>query len=348
MLLGPDDLDVELLGLLALAQDGEAHLGPGVAPDQAHRVPQRHVDDVDVLAAVFGHGDDLVLRAQRAVLVGGSAGDDALGHGVAVLLRERDADPLQGEGHADPEVLENAGREVVRVRVQGRGEGVEEGRVDVILRDLEEPAEAPVVAGDQLLLRLLQGSPVAHVVGHLEVHQTPQQVLALGVVLRVAALLGVEDDAGGGVDLVVFLEHVAAHELRRALVTQEQLLLDQRDAPAAAGLHVLEHARQGGPHPCHLRLGQQGAGGVLPEQVVLDDALLDLRGQLVVGDVVAEVHPHELGDGRAAGRRGGGQRRSPEGKKDQREDLAEEEASHGVSSVSPLRIARIGLPQGEN
>ncbi len=239
--LGPHDLDVELLGLLALAQDREAHLRARLAADQAYRVAQGHVDDVDEILAFLGHPDDLVLGPQHVVPVCCSAGDDPLGHRVAVLLGKRHADAFERERHADPEVLQNPGREIVGVRVQRRGEGVEERGVGLFRSGVHEAPQAPLVAPDELLLGLREFGVVAHIVGHLEVNQTAQQVVARLVVLRVAAHLRVEDQGRRGVDLVGFRADEVAHELGGSLVFEHEPLVQGGEQGAAAGIHLLEY-----------------------------------------------------------------------------------------------------------
>ena len=120
-----DDL-VDLSLAVAAGEHLQADRRSTRAADQFDDVAELHIDHVDHLALAFlPHADDLVLDLQPAVLVGGAVGDDLLDDRVAVLVRQRRANPLQLQAHGDVEVLLRAGRHVVGVRVERRRIGVE-------------------------------------------------------------------------------------------------------------------------------------------------------------------------------------------------------------------------------
>ena len=173
------DGDVEALGGLALAQHGELDARALAAPDQAHDVPQRHVDDVDRLLVLLGHGDDAVARFEDADAIRRATGDDLLDHRVAIPLRERDADALERELHLDLEVLPDLGREIGGVRVEGAGEGVEEGRVEILAGAFFDALGEQLVAMHEAPLGFLEIFLRLQVVRDLEVDERAQQVVGV-------------------------------------------------------------------------------------------------------------------------------------------------------------------------
>ena len=119
----------------------------------------------------------------------------ALDHRVAVALGEGDADALERERHRDAEVLQHLGREIIRVRIQREGEGVEEARVEVHRVDARFSAlGAQLVAVDHAGASPLRGSRRRRCSSrHLEVEEgCGAASRAPATVLRVAAFLGVE------------------------------------------------------------------------------------------------------------------------------------------------------------
>jgi len=166
----------------------------------------------------LGHGNDLVPRAQTAIALSRSAGDQTLHPGRPFVVTEQGSDAFQGELHADGEILLAGGRHVIGVGIVGAGEAVQvplqqPARV-VVLHDGQEAvvAFANLLLGRQLGLggagRVGGGVALAFVhrafllpdrLGHLAGHQlmldlAPPQIVPRLLVLRprrVLALPGV-------------------------------------------------------------------------------------------------------------------------------------------------------------
>jgi hypothetical protein len=217
----------------------------------------------------------------------------------------------------------------VRVRVERARERVEEGGVEILARDLGDPARAQLVAVHEARLRLVQGRVLAHVVRDLEVHERALRGVALLGRRRVATLLGVEHELRVRVDRVLRVRHELAHELLGRAVARDRLLLQRGQPAAVPAARLGEHVLQVVADAVGVRLQEEHPLGVEALEEVVRRAAADLVGQRVEADVLLQEHLgeiHDLGarEGRPqVGGGGGGQ----EGD----EEEGKEEARHGES-----------------
>ena len=200
------DVDLEGLGLLALAQQSQAHGGALLAADQAHDVAQGHVDHVDGLSILSAHlldRDDAILALELALSIGGAAFDDLVDDRIAVAAAQDGADAFQAQAHADAEVFEGFGREVGGMRIERGRIGVEQTAVHIAVIALVDALGDEGVALVELGLGLGEGGAGADVVGELKVDQLAAQFVALGLGLRAGTLVGIHRQFDGAIDLQI-------------------------------------------------------------------------------------------------------------------------------------------------
>ena len=80
------------------------------------------------------------------------------------------------------------------MRVEGRREGIQEAREDVLSGDLLEAFDPQLVALTEQSSGLLEGLPGAQLIGELEVQQLEEDGVALFLGGGSAAFFGVEDE----------------------------------------------------------------------------------------------------------------------------------------------------------
>ena len=151
--------------------DFQADDRAALAADLLHDVVELHVDDVFHRAAgAFADADDLVLRLEAAVLVGGAAGDDVLHDGVAVDAAERGADAVELQLHRDVEVVERRGGHVAAVRIEAGGHRRQVALEQLVVVGLLPALADAVVALAELLDGLVHRDVVGGFLHQVELH----------------------------------------------------------------------------------------------------------------------------------------------------------------------------------
>ena len=198
-------------------QPDRGALGPSNPVDHVLQAPADHVLDLALLT--LADTDDPVPRVDLAAGVRRAAGDHALDPGVLVVGPQHRPYALEGEAHADVEVLGRARRHVGGVGLQADRVAVDEGLEDVVRAELVNPAPQGLVTGAQgpgdLLRRLAREAQGEHVVFHPLAPELVQR-RAVGGPVRLApveAVLLVD----GEVELVLEQREAVGHPLVDAL-----------------------------------------------------------------------------------------------------------------------------------
>ena len=226
-----------MLAVLAVGHGDvlQPHLGALGALDLGHDVidaPAHHVLDRPALA--LADADDAVARLEPAVQRGRAAGDDLADHRHLVLPLQLRADAFQRQRHLLVEQVGGARGEVVGVRVDRAGVGVQVGLEHVLALELLHRGGDVGVALVQrgadvlgLLAGQLQAQPVVH-------HRLAPQVVQLrrGGPRRVLAVVL---EALVAVEIEILLEQAArvADALEHALLVHREYLVGRVELAVA-------------------------------------------------------------------------------------------------------------------
>jgi hypothetical protein len=141
---------------------------------------------------------------------------------------------------------------------------------------------------DQALLGLGELHVAREIVRDLEVDEAMDEILPAGLVLGMAALLGVEDQADVGIEGVVGARHEVAHVLLHPLVALREVDLDVVENLALAALHGEEHALEPGAQTRDLVREVERLRGVDALDIGVDRALAQLGVESAEADVALE------------------------------------------------------------
>ncbi|MNX23602.1 hypothetical protein D3C86_536040 [compost metagenome] len=290
----------------------QPHLGIGLAADLGHHVvdaPADHVLDRPGLA--LADADDAIARLERAVDRHRTAGDDLTDHHHVVLALQLRADAFQRQRHGLVEVLGGARGEVIGVRIDRAGVGIEEELEHVLALQLVDRLFQRRVALVQRLAdlrRLLAGQLQAQPVVF---DRLAPEVVKLGIAGRPRHVLAVVLELFVAAEIELLLELLArkADAFAHALLVHRKhlegrLQLTTADGRGDVGLERGEAGDVG--------LGEELLAAVQCFQIALEHVLgrgRVERARPVGVTAVRQQSVNQLGGGHLVGRRRRGQRR---------------------------------------
>jgi hypothetical protein len=128
----------------------------GFFTDEADRLAQPCVGDVDRFSVCLGYHEDNIFGVQLALAGRGTTGNDADHLDIAVFLAQCSADAFQRTAHADVEVLLLCRRKVAGMGIESPRYGVEIAIIMVLDGFLENPREELLAAFQRFLPRFDQ------------------------------------------------------------------------------------------------------------------------------------------------------------------------------------------------
>jgi hypothetical protein len=239
---------------------------------------------------------------QATILVGGTARNDAHHLGVFVLALQHRADPLQGQRHADLEVLHAAGVHERGVRVVHARHHVGVDLEGIVGRLLVQPVELGAIALDQQF-----AGGLGFLAGHLQaqqrvLHAPPPIVVGRGGIRQPGFLVGVDRQGLGLIEIELRVAgevgDVGLQALRQALL---KAVVDLVAAVEGGSLELVVEPRPAGLQGADITGQQVGPRQIQPFQIEIEQFFGKAVVQLQMAIMALVQGAHELAQGVALG-----------------------------------------------